>query len=185
MPSGLSSTIQPCTGSPRRLRRPSVVLLVLRGAEVARDFRLLQDFIDARRRVEGRIALELQARNEPQTKHPAELALEEGRRPLQCGEHPAFVAAAERNDEGRRVAQVGADPHLRHRERAAVQVGIAQIAATEQLGQGMPQFLADAQLTNGWLLLSRHRSEEHTSELQSLMRHSYAVFCLKKKKKER
>src|SRR3546814_5732476 len=27
------------------------------------------------------------------------------------------------------------------------------------------------------------RSDEHTSELQSLMRHSYAVFCLKKKKK--
>src|SRR3546814_9477373 len=27
-----------------------------------------------------------------------------------------------------------------------------------------------------------HRSEEHTSELQSLMRNSYAVFCLKKKK---
>src|SRR3546814_3980008 len=29
----------------------------------------------------------------------------------------------------------------------------------------------------------RLRSEEHTSELQSLMRISYAVFCLKKKKK--
>src|SRR3546814_9177391 len=29
------------------------------------------------------------------------------------------------------------------------------------------------------------RSEEHTSELQSLMRISYAVFCLKKKKKRR
>src|SRR3546814_12641631 len=29
------------------------------------------------------------------------------------------------------------------------------------------------------------RSEEHTSELQSLMRISYAVFCLKKKKKSR
>src|SRR3546814_9326005 len=28
-----------------------------------------------------------------------------------------------------------------------------------------------------------HRSEEHTSELQSLMRISYAVLCLKKKKK--
>src|SRR3546814_5348502 len=28
----------------------------------------------------------------------------------------------------------------------------------------------------------RPRSEEHTSELQSLMRNSYAVFCLKKKK---
>src|SRR3546814_2928409 len=29
-----------------------------------------------------------------------------------------------------------------------------------------------------------YRSEEHTSELQSLMRISYAVFCLKKKKKK-
>src|SRR3546814_10448720 len=32
------------------------------------------------------------------------------------------------------------------------------------------------------LELSSQRSEEHTSELQSLMRNSYAVFCLKKKK---
>src|SRR3546814_9788457 len=31
--------------------------------------------------------------------------------------------------------------------------------------------------------LSEERSEEHTSELQSLMRISYAVFCLKKKNK--
>src|SRR3546814_9560777 len=30
--------------------------------------------------------------------------------------------------------------------------------------------------------VSQRRSEEHTSELQSLMRISYAVFCLKKKK---
>src|SRR3546814_1370738 len=33
--------------------------------------------------------------------------------------------------------------------------------------------------------LRTRRSEEHTSELQSLMRISYAVFCLKKKKKQR
>src|SRR3546814_2803758 len=32
-------------------------------------------------------------------------------------------------------------------------------------------------------LFGGERSEEHTSELQSLMRTSYAVFCLKKKKK--
>src|SRR3546814_9045893 len=32
-------------------------------------------------------------------------------------------------------------------------------------------------------LVRKLRSEEHTSELQSLMRISYAVFCLKKKKK--
>src|SRR3546814_3368877 len=33
------------------------------------------------------------------------------------------------------------------------------------------------------MLLSLERSEEHTSELQSLMRISYAVFCLKNKNK--
>src|SRR3546814_6470861 len=33
------------------------------------------------------------------------------------------------------------------------------------------------------ILLPNVRSEEHTSELQSLMRISYAVFCFKKKKK--
>src|SRR3546814_7117506 len=44
-------------------------------------------------------------------------------------------------------------------------------------------------VNQGWLLRYAHsngasffRSEEHTSELQSLMRISYAVFCLKKKK---
>src|SRR3546814_6452024 len=34
----------------------------------------------------------------------------------------------------------------------------------------------------GVVRLDQRRSEEHTSELQSLMRISYAVFCLKKKK---
>src|SRR3546814_9935750 len=33
--------------------------------------------------------------------------------------------------------------------------------------------------------VERGRSEEHTSELQSLMRISYAVFCLKQKKKQK
>src|SRR3546814_3702623 len=52
---------------------------------------------------------------------------------------------------------------------------------------------AGASLTVNWTLAPRlsltsisayehFRSEEHTSELQSLMRISYAVFCLKKKK---
>src|SRR3546814_2961333 len=36
----------------------------------------------------------------------------------------------------------------------------------------------------GIVCASKKRSEEHTSELQSLMRISYAVFCLKKKKKQ-
>src|SRR3546814_6601015 len=37
-------------------------------------------------------------------------------------------------------------------------------------------------LAGGTIPPARQRSEEHTSELQSLMRISYAVFCLKKKK---
>src|SRR3546814_2803795 len=36
--------------------------------------------------------------------------------------------------------------------------------------------------TGRWRNITAKRSEEHTSELQSLMRISYAVFCLKKKK---
>src|SRR3546814_3603907 len=44
-------------------------------------------------------------------------------------------------------------------------------------------FLAVAIALNWTLLPIFFRSEEHTSELQSLMRTSYAVFCLKKKTK--
>src|SRR3546814_4919034 len=40
-------------------------------------------------------------------------------------------------------------------------------------------------LQHGIISALGRRSEEHTSELQSLMRISYAVFCLKKKKKKR
>src|SRR3546814_1255238 len=50
----------------------------------------------------------------------------------------------------------------------------ADRAADSRLGQ--VQF-------GGRLADAAERSEEHTSELQSLMRISYAVFCLKKKKK--
>src|SRR3546814_4423835 len=56
------------------------------------------------------------------------------------------------------------------------QVGIAQHVAD--------QMVAVPHLTSVWcikLFRAHFRSEEHTSELQSLMRISYAVFCLKKK----
>src|SRR3546814_5143765 len=48
-----------------------------------------------------------------------------------------------------------------------------------------PRWFVHAARSRGQLGLRRRddlRSEEHTSELQSLMRISYAVFCLKKKK---
>src|SRR3546814_9440372 len=42
----------------------------------------------------------------------------------------------------------------------------------------------DDPTTGAWIDRGQLRSEEHTSELQSLMRISYAVFCLKKKKQQ-
>src|SRR3546814_5144860 len=55
------------------------------------------------------------------------------------------------------------------------------------LSVALPQPGKDAE-DLGVALRAKHfigRSEEHTSELQSLMRISYAVFCLKKKKKKK
>src|SRR3546814_4685737 len=49
------------------------------------------------------------------------------------------------------------------------------------LANAGPQSLYNPVRLKAWLAKSPPRSEEHTSELQSLMRISYAVFCLKKK----
>src|SRR3546814_12612033 len=65
----------------------------------------------------------------------------------------------------------GAAPLVRQHIAAAIQ---------EQSGGHMPQ-VPVAQLKD-YIGKELGRSEEHTSELQSLMRSSYAVFCLKKKK---
>src|SRR3546814_1223355 len=66
----------------------------------------------------------------------------------------------------RHVAQSGQSTAIRSGVKAARG---AWIATLDGDGQNDPADIA--------------RSEEHTSELQSLMRNSYAVFCLKKKKK--
>src|SRR3546814_1152392 len=50
--------------------------------------------------------------------------------------------------------------------------GSVTLDGTEMLG------LAPWERAQAGLFLAMQRSEEHTSELQSLMRHSYAVFCL-------
>src|SRR3546814_7264854 len=58
----------------------------------------------------------------------------------------------------------------------------ARILSAEGLS-AVPKLECDSSATFGWIPKRRTsaRSEEHTSELQSLMRISYAVFCLKKK----
>src|SRR3546814_3370315 len=48
----------------------------------------------------------------------------------------------------------------------------------------VPRVFRDVSEVSGEVELLGQRSEEHTSELQSLMRHSYAGFCLKKKKRK-
>src|SRR3546814_6053268 len=65
---------------------------------------------------------------------------------------------------------------LPDRDRALLRLAFADDEEVRRLGQRM---LAD--LVVDLLVALVGRSEEHTSELQSLMRISYAVFCLKKK----
>src|SRR3546814_4811302 len=64
--------------------------------------------------------------------------------------------------------------------------GIA-LAADAAVSEGQVRALLKARLPKtviGSVDCATIRSEEHTSELQSLMRISYAVFCLKKKKQQ-
>src|SRR3546814_1986725 len=61
----------------------------------------------------------------------------------------------------------------------------AYATMTRANNAGLPQAAKSLSLMNQYIPLKDRqeaRSEEHTSELQSLMRTSYAVFCLKKKK---
>src|SRR3546814_2942114 len=61
-------------------------------------------------------------------------------------------------------------------------VSLAWLLSLRDKDKGLPVVPLTGLLTGiVALLLMQQRSEEHTSELQSLMRISYAVFCLKKK----
>src|SRR3546814_4443301 len=89
-----------------------------------------------------------------------------------------------------------APPHLRPAEEKALVAGRPvdhrRLLAAQRLfigvvGDGQPREVADIFAEGEGaveMLAGQHRSEEHTSELQSLMRISYAVFCLKKKKEK-
>src|SRR3546814_1544621 len=64
----------------------------------------------------------------------------------------------------------------RYHERRRLPYGAADQLTVDRKGRGRLPAATPA------LVFEQARSEEHTSELQSLMRISYAVFCLKKKK---
>src|SRR3546814_9070686 len=77
----------------------------------------------------------------------------------------------------RTVAEnVGFGLELRGMDRKAREAIVAEKLELVSLSQWKDKFAHE--LSGGM----QQRSEEHTSELQSLMRISYAVFCLKKKK---
>src|SRR3546814_18772613 len=75
------------------------------------------------------------------------------------------------------IARFGADVRLPNRIYASVRSGppgdSRLVAADEKAAQALRGVLK---------VIRNDRSEEHTSELQSLMRTSYAVFCLNKKR---
>src|SRR3546814_5563231 len=101
-------------------------------------------------------------------------------------------------DAPQHVNFVSASPGLRGRQPLLVEGDaearrLAQLQPAVPLVEGLGQQVVAAlqaplrrvagELDEG--RLAEARSEEHTSELQSLMRISYAVFCLKKKKTNR
>src|SRR3546814_3053847 len=78
--------------------------------------------------------------------------------------------AAERRRPGHDRRRAGGQPARRRDPRLRLRAGLSRL---------VDQIINQLQQRH----LVQLRSEEHTSELQSLMRISYAVFCLKKKKK--
>src|SRR3546814_3883353 len=70
-------------------------------------------------------------------------------------------------------------------ERDQVLLGVTGSGKTFTAAQAIAELQRPALVLAPNKTLAAQRSEEHTSELQSLMRISYAVFCLKKKKQQK
>src|SRR3546814_8354704 len=79
-------------------------------------------------------------------------------------------------------AGVGQRLHAGERRRVGGLHALVPQAPGVDAGDVLEHVGLDAEAVEGGLEPRVDRSEEHTSELQSLMRISYAVFCLKKKK---
>src|SRR3546814_5026348 len=70
---------------------------------------------------------------------------------------------------------------LKGQDLVSMNVGSAVPSMTTEILNNMPLDLPPNEVFQRFEYTVTARSEEHTSELQSLMRISYAVFCLKKK----
>src|SRR3546814_3395731 len=78
-----------------------------------------------------------------------------------------------------------ASAHITSTTKAALEALAQRVFSTPRPGIDLYSFLTAIHpgSATGNSVFAEYRSEEHTSELQSLMCISYAVFCLKKKKK--
>src|SRR3546814_4799670 len=93
-----------------------------------------------------------------------------------------LVPTGRANYEPNSLAEAGEDAG----PRACPETGFSSFTANDERNDGSQKLRARAELfadhySQPRLFYRSQRSEEHTSELQSLMRSSYAVFCLKKK----
>src|SRR3546814_6552010 len=91
----------------------------------------------------------------------------------------------------RRAAQAGIAVAFSYRsDEAAARAFVSEVESAGSRALAIRQDVGEADAIPGLFdavenqLGPVSRSEEHTSELQSLMRISYAVFCLKQKKKD-
>src|SRR3546814_8052550 len=80
------------------------------------------------------------------------------------------------------LAQLGMTMGARMIEATVKQPGVQLLVARKAQPRREEALAHEPDLVLDLSLLPAGRSEEHTSELQSLMRISYAVICLKKKK---
>src|SRR5215813_3061124 len=106
----------------------------------------MQQLIDAARMIEAAIGLEVDCGDVAKIQLVPELRAEETSGSVERFHELIGGPAAERDDKRRRVAQIGADAHLRHGHLYALQLGIAQAAAAEDAHERMTQLLANAQL---------------------------------------
>src|SRR3546814_3607028 len=95
------------------------------------------------------------------------------------------------NEQAQPQLQMNLNQRVQRLNETAFEV-VLGITLTCTIGEDKTAYLAEVQQAGVFgltgfddaaldAILGTHRSEEHTSELQSLMRISYAVFCLKKK----
>src|SRR3546814_7816869 len=94
----------------------------------------------------------------------------------QAGEHEGIAAI------GAQVLDARAQPQVRLRLLGLLELPHRSLDVVQQPAQRIGHRRVDGDVA-ALVVLLHGRSEEHTSELQSLMRISYAVFCLKKKKR--